>query len=118
MTKWTCVHSDKGGHRLFSKVGTSATDRDRLWVADASGSTPDKTDDGALEICPDTKSVVLHASHGYLVAGVTVLKAPGKTFSVFLSCGCALYLARTWGLPVVLQDPTLPNPVACVVVVT
>jgi hypothetical protein len=119
MTTWTCVHKDRGGHRLFTKLEATKTEsgRTRLWVADASGGTPDRTDDGELEISPGVDKVVLAPSHEHIVAHVAVLGRGGKQFTVGLSCGCALYLAREWQVTVMLKDPTLTESPAlrCVV---
>jgi hypothetical protein len=50
---WTLVCTLKSGHRIFSASPDGA-----LAIADKSGTTPDKTDDGILWLCPSWRAHV------------------------------------------------------------
>ena len=103
---WRKVWGDKGGHRLFVDAD-QVSGRLRVWVADRSGSTPDTTDDGPLEIRFPLDGIELHPSHGHLIASVPVRKAKSlhTDFTVGLSVGCARHLAKLWSLPITIRDP-------------
>lgn len=139
MARWTCIHKDKGGHRLFidTDLPVEGTDVPRVFIADQSGSTPDQTDDGVLEIDYEalikTDRITLAPSHGHLIADVPVLKyAAGRerycscsgaetgcehadwcdyfAYTVGLSAGCAVHYARLTEIPLLVSDPTLREP--------
>lgn len=71
MSNWKLLNSRRpDGHALFVRKG----DRRSVYVADASGSTPDRTDDGplAIDVCA-LRGVTLRASpYGRMVADMRV----------------------------------------------
>lgn len=64
MPKWTKVIDFKGGHKFFTREDQPGV----IYVADASGETPDQTDDGPLSLdftaMAQIRSVVLPVSVG------------------------------------------------------
>jgi DNA-directed RNA polymerase subunit M/transcription elongation factor TFIIS len=54
---WTRVLKCKGGHRYFTKRGTS-----RIFVADDSGATPDRTDDGEISLDRSKPATIVNDS--------------------------------------------------------
>ncbi len=127
--KWKRVHVDgPDGHRLFVKIDALSQrvarvapwdpeDVPRLFVADRSGTTPDRTDDGEIEIDyhrlvnVDGGLLVLRPTHGYLVADVPVIVKGREGCKVGLSAGCVMHLAGAWGLAVEVQAPYLARPI-------
>lgn len=117
---WERLHIDRGGHRLYAKTNDTGEreqvpglGRVRVWVGDGSGANPDYTDSGAIEIVPHTEVIVAKVSFGYLVAPIGCTNEDGDEAHVHLTIGCAIYLARLWGLQFMVEHGgyTLPiNP--------
>lgn len=105
MPTWKLVLKVKGGHRYFEDT-TSAVDKDligRIAVADASGATPELTDDGVLWL-DRTRPIRLGGEES---AHIPLLRDTGEKAGTGEYNWDAVIVAAHFGMAVEVSDPKL-----------
>lgn len=96
--KWELLHRVPKGHKFFRREG-------KIYVADYSGKTPDKTDDGPLQLLTDKPIVVVtndNLSHSFLVP--VLAERGNKERCVSCSVREMRYLIDTFDMELVLRS--------------
>ncbi|MEJ6002531.1 hypothetical protein [Paucibacter soli] len=87
------------GHRLFKELATQ-----RIVIADASGSTPDRCDDGPLYVTHGAQIEIVLSTSGSVVAVVRATDSAGCKARVWTSPATAAALQKLVPLTVMVED--------------
>jgi hypothetical protein len=94
-SRWTLLRSVNGGHRFFQCTQTL-----KIALADSSGSTPDKTEDGILWLDSTRPLEVGVHTLGPVVFCPLVKHRTGKESFTYVTVQEALWLAKQFNLKV------------------